>query len=66
MGIMRAVRYWTVGVGAALTSVAVCIALAYPLPPSATYSPLPTLPLSAVKASDEAEKPQVMQTSKRC
>ncbi|MBV9198381.1 MAG: cytochrome B6, partial [Alphaproteobacteria bacterium] len=35
-------------------------AAADPLPPSATYRPLPTLPLSAVKANDEAEKPQVM------
>ena len=32
-----------------------------PLPPDATYRPLPTLPLDAVKANDEAEKPQVMQ-----
>ncbi|MBV8095898.1 MAG: hypothetical protein JO110_22245 [Acetobacteraceae bacterium] len=31
-----------------------------PLPPDATYRPLP-LPLDAVKANDEAEKPQVMQ-----
>lgn len=36
-------------------------ALADPLPPDATYRPLPTLPLSAVKANEEAEKPQVMQ-----
>jgi hypothetical protein len=61
MGIMRAVGCWSFSVGAALTSVALCIALADPLPPSATYRPLPTLPLSAVKANDEAEKPQVMQ-----
>jgi hypothetical protein len=58
---MRAVRCWSFSVGAALTSMALCIALADPLPPSATYRPLPTLPLSAVKANDEAEKPQVMQ-----
>jgi cytochrome c peroxidase len=37
------------------------VAHADPLPPDATYRPLPTLPLSAVKASDEAAKPQVMQ-----
>jgi cytochrome c peroxidase len=44
--------------GAILCSLA---ALAGPLPPDATYRPLPTLPLEAVKANDEAEKPQVMQ-----
>jgi cytochrome c peroxidase len=32
-----------------------------PLPPDASYRPLPTLPFSAVKANDEAEKPQVLQ-----
>ena len=36
-------------------------AMAGPLPPDATYRPLPTLPFEAVKANDEAEKPQVMQ-----
>jgi cytochrome c peroxidase len=36
-------------------------ALADPLPADATYRPLPTLPLSAVKANDEAAKPGVMQ-----
>jgi cytochrome c peroxidase len=35
--------------------------LADPLPPDSTYRPLPTEPLSAVRASDEAAKPQVMQ-----
>jgi cytochrome c peroxidase len=44
--------------GALLCSLA---ALADPLPPDATYRPLPTLPLEAVKANDEAAKPQVMQ-----
>ncbi|NOJ40043.1 cytochrome B6 [Bradyrhizobium australiense] len=44
--------------GAGLLAVA---ALADPLPPDATYRPLPTLPLDAVKALDEAQKPQVMQ-----
>ncbi|MBV9375917.1 MAG: cytochrome B6 [Alphaproteobacteria bacterium] len=47
-------------VGAAAASMAWFSAAADPLPPSATYRPLPTLPLSAVKANDEAEKPQVM------
>jgi cytochrome c peroxidase len=32
-----------------------------PLPPDTTYRPLPTLPFSAVKANDEAQKPKVMQ-----
>src|SRR3954447_24996309 len=36
-------------------------ALSDPLPPDATYRPLPTLPFTAVKAADEAQKPQVMQ-----
>lgn len=44
--------------GAALLAVA---ALAGPLPPDATYRPLPTLPFDAVKALDEAQKTQVMQ-----
>ncbi|WP_213285531.1 cytochrome B6 [Bradyrhizobium sp. sGM-13] len=44
--------------GAGLLAVA---ALADPLPPDATYRPLPTLPFDAVKALDEAQKPQVMQ-----
>jgi cytochrome c peroxidase len=35
-------------------------ALSDPLPPDTTYRPLPTRPLSAVKADDEAQKPQVM------
>ncbi|MBV9202854.1 MAG: cytochrome B6, partial [Alphaproteobacteria bacterium] len=36
-------------------------ALAQSLPPDATYRPLPTLPLDAVRANDEAQKPIVMQ-----
>jgi cytochrome c peroxidase len=35
-------------------------AVSDPLPPDATYRPLPTRPFSAVKADDEAQKPQVM------
>src|SRR5215210_2620738 len=35
--------------------------LANPLPPDASYRPLPTLPFGAVKANDEAAKPAVMQ-----
>jgi cytochrome c peroxidase len=37
------------------------IALADPLPPSATYRNLPTLPFETVKANDEAAKAQVLQ-----
>jgi cytochrome c peroxidase len=36
-------------------------AVSDPLPPSTTYRPLPTQPFSAVRAADEAQKPQVMQ-----
>jgi cytochrome c peroxidase len=36
-------------------------ALADPLPPDATYRPLPTQPLDVVKALDEAQKSEVMQ-----
>jgi cytochrome c peroxidase len=35
--------------------------LADPLPADTTYRPLPTLPFSAVKSQDEAQKPQAMQ-----
>jgi cytochrome c peroxidase len=45
-----------VGGGAAV----VAAALAAELPPDATYRQLPMLPLSAVKAQDEADKPAVM------
>ncbi len=44
--------------GLAVLSVA---ALADPLPPDATYRPLPTQPFAAAKAIDEADKPQVME-----
>src|SRR4051794_24112339 len=44
--------------GAGLAAVPV---LADPLPPDASYRPLPTLPFGAVKANDEAAKPAVMQ-----
>jgi cytochrome c peroxidase len=36
-------------------------AIAEPLPPDATYRPLPTVPIDAVRAIDEGEKSQVMQ-----
>ncbi len=46
-----------------IAAVALCsfAALTDPLPPDATYRPLPTLPFAAVRANDEAQKPQVMQ-----
>jgi cytochrome c peroxidase len=47
--------------GLAILSLA---ALADPLPPDATYRPLPTQPLDVVKVMDEADKPQVMQQQK--
>ena len=37
------------------------IAASDPLPPDATYRPLPIRPFSAVKADDEAQKSQIMQ-----
>jgi cytochrome c peroxidase len=44
--------------GAALLALA---AFADSLPPDATYRPLPAEPLDAVRATDEAQKPQVLQ-----
>jgi cytochrome c peroxidase len=44
-----------------LTAILSCSATADPLPPDATYRPLPTLPFDTVKANDEAAKPKVMQ-----
>ncbi len=41
--------------------VATSCAAADPLPPDATYRPLPTQPFDAVRAEDEAQKPGVMQ-----
>jgi cytochrome c peroxidase len=49
----------------AVVSTGICSALAIsassdPLPPDTTYRPLPTRPLSEVRADDEAQKQQVM------
>jgi cytochrome c peroxidase len=55
---------WSAGAAAGITSLYVLTAagaLADSLPPDTTYRPLPTLPFSAVKANDEAQKPAVMQ-----
>ena len=57
---MPATRRLWLGSAVAGLSMAALAARADPLPPSATYRPLPSLPLSAVKANDEAGKPQVM------
>jgi cytochrome c peroxidase len=54
---MKNARHW---IAPACFLVSLC-ASADPLPPDATYRPLPTMPLSAVKANDEAAKPGVMQ-----
>jgi cytochrome c peroxidase len=42
-------------------SAASLAAFSDPLPPDLTYRPLPTQPLSSVRANDEAQKPKVMQ-----
>jgi cytochrome c peroxidase len=44
----------------ALTAAAAAAVMADPLPPDATYRPLPTVPFDTVKATDEAAKAQVM------
>ena len=46
---------------AAVVMLGVVAQAADPLPPDASFRPLPTQPLSQVKADDEAQKPQVMQ-----
>jgi cytochrome c peroxidase len=48
--------------GALLAVAIIAVAMAAdPLPPDASYRPLPTLPFSSVRANDEAQKPKVMQ-----
>ena len=54
-------KYLKIGLPLAGAALIAAAALADPLPPDATYRPLPTLPFDAVKALDEAQKPQVMQ-----
>ena len=56
---------WWIKALIAVASAGICSALVIsassdPLPPGTTYRPLPTRPLSEVKADDEAQKPQVM------
>jgi len=55
---MRLLTVAVVGSGLAAAGL---VGLADPLPPDATYRPLPTVPFSAAKATDEAQKPAVMQ-----
>ena len=42
------------------------ISSADPLPPSATYRPLPTVPPDVARQNDEAIKPEVMQRQRIC
>ena len=49
------------GLAVASLVASLTVLAADPLPPDTTYRPLPTLPFSAVKANDEAQKPKVMQ-----
>ncbi len=48
-------------VSLAAAALSVMTVMADPLPPDATYRPLPTLPFDTVKANDEAMKAQVLQ-----
>ena len=43
-----------------LAGVATMAATSDPLPPDASYRPLPTVPLDVVRRNDEAAKPGVM------
>jgi cytochrome c peroxidase len=58
---MNVVKLKRLGLFIAGTGLAVVPVLADPLPPDASYRPLPTLPFATVKANDEAAKPAVMQ-----
>jgi len=60
---MRRSRYLSLAFGASFSGVAVLAvgAISDPLPPDATYRPLPTMPLSQARAIDEAQKPAVME-----
>lgn len=49
----------------AVAGALVTFAVADPLPPDATYRPLPTLPFSEVKANDEGAKPMVQERQRR-
>jgi cytochrome c peroxidase len=57
-------RILKLGLPVAFGVAAVGFAASDPLPPDLTYRPLPTLPFSAVKENDEAQKPRVMERQK--
>jgi cytochrome c peroxidase len=48
-----------------IASATTLVASADPLPPDATYRPLPTVPLDIVRRNDEAAKPAVMQRQQK-
>lgn len=50
----------SLGVLSAIAGMATLVVLADPLPPDASYRPLPTVPLDVVRKNDEAAKPAVM------
>ncbi|MER8874709.1 cytochrome B6 [Mesorhizobium sp. M0814] len=59
-------RVFNLGLPALLGAAAVTLTAASdPLPPDLTYRPLPSLPLSAVKENDEAQKPAVIERQRK-
>ncbi|MER8530965.1 cytochrome B6 [Mesorhizobium sp. M1272] len=59
-------RVFNLGLPALLGAAAVTLTAASdPLPPDLTYRPLPSLPLSAVKENDEAQKPPVIERQRK-
>jgi len=58
---MRPVSLFGMALACGFVAALAISALSDPLPPDATYRPLPTLPFSEVKARDEAQKARVMQ-----
>jgi cytochrome c peroxidase len=57
---MRRARMWQGILGAAAISI-LPLSYADPLPPEATYRPLPNVPLDVVRRNDEAAKPAVQE-----
>ncbi|MER8381553.1 cytochrome B6 [Mesorhizobium sp. M0778] len=59
-------RVFNLGLPALLGAAAVTLSAASdPLPPDLTYRPLPSLPFSAVKENDEAQKPAVIERQRK-
>ncbi|ESX80705.1 cytochrome B6 [Mesorhizobium sp. M0142] len=59
-------RVFNLGLPALLGAAAVTLTAASdPLPPDLTYRPLPSLPFSAVKENDEAQKPAVIERQRK-